>query len=173
MVTRPNIGIVGQHLPSALLLQNEYSSFTANFISLEKCAPSLYYKHSTHLSAGGDVTNLDGLALVVVEVLLGDTATEELGLGATDVDVLVEDLRGGIRGRHLLGLGDLGVDALASLLVNRLELCLGGDLPVEDLLLESGDGVVGAAHTLDLLTGLGKMLEIAVIDGDDEKRLTL
>ena len=92
------------------------------------------------------------LELRVVEVLLGHAATEELGLGATDVDVLEEDLGGGIGCGHGLGLGDLSVDAGAGLLVEGLELLLGGDLPLEQLLLEAGDGVLGAAHALDLLT---------------------
>ena len=92
------------------------------------------------------------LELRVVEVLLGHAATEELGLGATDVDVLEEDLGGGVGSGHGLGLSDLGVDVGAGLLVEGLELLLSGDLPLEQLLLEAGDGVLGAAHALDLLT---------------------
>lgn len=92
------------------------------------------------------------LELGVVEVLLGHTAAEELGLGATDVDVLEENLGGGFGCGHGLGLSDLGVDVGAGLLVDGLELLLGGDLPLEQLLLEAGDGVLGAAHALDLLT---------------------
>jgi hypothetical protein len=92
------------------------------------------------------------LELRVVEVLLRHTTAEELGLGATDVDVLEEDLRGGVGRGHGLGLSDLGVDVGAGLLVEGLELLLGRDLPLEQLLLEAGDGILGAAHALDLLT---------------------
>jgi hypothetical protein len=94
------------------------------------------------------------LVLLVVVVLLGDTATEVLGLGATDVNVLEQNLGGGLGGGHGLGFLDFGIDALAGLLVDGLELRLGGDFPVQDLLLEAGDGVLGAAHTLDLLASL-------------------
>ena len=38
------------------------------------------------------------------------------------------------------------------LFVETLEVLLGQHAPVQDLLLEAGDGVVGAAHALDLLT---------------------
>lgn len=93
------------------------------------------------------------LELGVVEVLLGHTATKELRLGATDVDVLEENLRGGVRNGHGLGLGDLGIDVGTGSLVDGLELLLGGDLPFEQLLLEAGNGVLGAAHALDLLAG--------------------
>lgn len=89
---------------------------------------------------------------LVVEGLVDSAATHPLGLGATDVDVLEEDTAGVVGDGHGLGGGDLLVDVGASGLVDGLELVLGGDTPLEDLLLESGDGVVGAAHALDLLT---------------------
>lgn len=92
------------------------------------------------------------LGLVVV-VLLGHAAADELGLRAPHVDVLVQDLGRGVGDGHGLGDGDLVVDVLAGLLVDRLELFLGADIPVQDLVLEAGDGVVGGPHALDLLAG--------------------
>lgn len=91
--------------------------------------------------------------LVEVEVLGGGAATDELGLGALDVDVLEEDLGLGLRDGHGLGGSDLSGDVVAGLLVDLLELLLSGNLPLEDSLLESGNGVVGGTHALDLLTG--------------------
>jgi hypothetical protein len=94
------------------------------------------------------------LELRVVEVLLGHAATEELGLGATDVDVLEENLRGGVGCGHGLSLGDFGVDVGAGLLVEGLELLLGGDLPLEQLLLEADKGTLaGVAPLLTVLDG--------------------
>merc|ERR1712072_505455 len=90
--------------------------------------------------------------LGVVEVLLWYPAAEELGLRATDVDVLVQHLRGRVRHRHSLSGRDLLVDVAAGLLVDLLRLLLLSDAPLDDLLLETGDRVVGAPHTLDLLT---------------------
>ena len=89
---------------------------------------------------------------LVVEGLVDSATTHPLGLGATDVDVLEENAGGVLGSGHLLGDGDLLVDVGTSGLVEGLELVLGADVPVEDLLLETGDGVVGAAHALDLLT---------------------
>lgn len=90
---------------------------------------------------------------VEVEVLVGYAATHELGLRSFDVDVLVQDLRRGVGDGHGLGDGDLVVDVFAGLPVDRLQLILGTDCPVENLLLEAGDGVIGRSHALDLLTG--------------------
>ena len=84
---------------------------------------------------------------------MGGTATNVLGLGTRDVDVLEQDLHGRIGDRHGLGGSDLLVDVAASLLVEPLEVLLSSDTPVKDPLLESGNGVVGGAHALDLLTG--------------------
>ena len=94
------------------------------------------------------------LVLLIVVVLLGDASTDVLGLAARDVNVLEQNLRGGVGSGHGLGFLDFGVDALACLLVDGLELRLGGNFPVQDLLLEAGDGVLGAAHALNFLAGL-------------------
>lgn len=89
---------------------------------------------------------------LVVEGLVDSTATHPAGLRATDVDVLEQNAGGGVGDGHVLSLGDLVVDECAGGLVDRLELLLGGDAPLDHLLLQSGNGVVGAAHALDLLT---------------------
>jgi hypothetical protein len=116
--------------------------------------PLLYY---TKRNSFASTCKKSLLVLLIVKVLLGDTATEVLGLRATDVDVLEQDLGGGVGSGHGLGLLDFGVDALAGLLVDGLELGLGGDFPIQNLLLETGDGVLGAAHALDFLASLGKV----------------
>jgi hypothetical protein len=91
--------------------------------------------------------------LLEVVVLLGDTAADVLGLGTTDVDVLEQNLGLGLRGRHGLSSSNLLADVGASLFVNLLELLLRCDLPVQNLLLKSGNRIVGGAHALNLLTG--------------------
>jgi hypothetical protein len=111
------------------------------------------------------------LVLLIVKVLLRDTATEVLGLGTTDVDILEQNLRGGVGSGHGLGLLDFGVDALACLLVDGLELGFGGDFPVENLLLEAGDGVLGAAHALDFLASLREKL-VRATEGGGERGKT-
>lgn len=115
----------------------------------KRASPSLLHSYITRLAPA-----TSHLVLLVVKVLLGDTATEVLGLGAANVDILEQDLGGGVGSGHGFGLLDFGIDALACLLVDGLEFGLGGDFPVENLLLETGDGVLGAAHTLDFLASL-------------------
>jgi hypothetical protein len=88
-----------------------------------------------------------------VVVLLSSSAADVWRLAALDVNVLVQNLGGGVGDGHGLSNGDLLVDVLAGLLVDGLELLLGDDAPVEHLLLESGNGVVCRTHALDLLTG--------------------
>lgn len=100
------------------------------------------------------------VVLVVVEILLWDSAPHELRLTATDIDVLEQYLAGRLGSYHLLGLCDLGVNIGAGLLIDRLKLLLGGDTPVKEFLLEAGDGVVGAAHTLNLFTCLKQTVSI-------------
>lgn len=90
--------------------------------------------------------------LAEVEVLLRCPATDELGLRSPDVDVLVEDLGSSLWRSHGLGDADLLVDVSASLLVESFEFLLRSNVPVQDVLLEAGNGVVGGAHALDLLT---------------------
>ena len=105
---------------------------------------------SCKLSRGGIKGERDNH--LVVEGLVDGTTTHPAGLGATDVDVLEEDAGSVVGSDHVLGLGDLSVDVGTGGLVDTLELLLGGNTPLEHLLLETGDGVVGAAHALDLLT---------------------
>lgn len=88
-----------------------------------------------------------------VEVLLGDTSTDERRLGAGVVNILVQDLGGGVGNGHGLSGSDLLIDVRTGLLVDGLELLLSGDCPVDDVLLQTLDRVVGASHALDLLTG--------------------
>ena len=90
-------------------------------------------------------------ALLVVIVLVRDPAPHERRLAAADVDVLVQDLRRRLRHRHLLRNLHLLVHRGSRVLVDALELLLGGDFPVEQLLLEARDGVLRRAHALDLL----------------------
>jgi hypothetical protein len=120
-----------------------------------KKAPCLsYITLEQNSSLPSSLAKTGCLVLLVVKVLLGDTATEVLGLRATDVDVLEQNLGGGVGSGHGLGFLDFGVDALACLLVDGLELGLGGDFPIQNLLLEAGDGVLGAAHALNFLASL-------------------
>lgn len=55
--------------------------------------------------------------------------------------------------QHSLSLLDLLIHLGAGLLVDALELFLAAYVPFEQLLLETGDGILSRAHTLDLLTG--------------------
>lgn len=91
--------------------------------------------------------------LVEVAKLIRCPAANEVRLRPPRIAVLEQDLHGWVRRRHSLGDGDLLVDVAAGLLVDGLELVLGRDGPVEDVLLQAGDGVVGGPHALDLLTG--------------------
>ncbi|CRK47780.1 hypothetical protein BN1723_007760 [Verticillium longisporum] len=79
-------------------------------------------------------------SLVEVEGLVGGAATDELGLGAADVDVLKEDLGGGLGNGHGLGDGDLLVDVAAGLLVITR---------IEDLVVLTATG-----HTIASLTAI-------------------
>lgn len=88
-----------------------------------------------------------------VVVLVGGTSSDVLGLGAADVDVLEQDIGLGLGHGHGLSGGNLLGNVASGSLVKALELLLSADLPVENLLLESGNGVVGGAHALNLLTG--------------------
>src|SRR4051812_68938 len=90
--------------------------------------------------------------LLEEETLIRRPTPDELRLGAADVDVLEQDLGCGLGVRHGFGSGNLLVDMGASLLVDVLELILLGDVPVENVLLEAGNGVVGRPHALNLLT---------------------
>lgn len=98
--------------------------------------------------------HLHGPILRVVKVLLWYPAAHERGLGAADVNVLEEVLGRRLGGLHLLGLGDLGVDVRARVLVDGLELVLGRDAPVEQFQLEARNGVLCAAHALDFFARL-------------------
>ena len=89
--------------------------------------------------------------LLIVVILIRDPSPHELGLAAPDIDVLVEDLGRRLGHGHLLRNLDLLVDVGPGLLVDALELLLRRNLPVEQLLLEPRDGVLGRAHALDLL----------------------
>ena len=90
--------------------------------------------------------------LFVIVILVRDPTPHERGLAAADVNVLVEDLGRRLRHGHLLRNLDFLVDRGAGVLVEALELLLRGDFPVEQLLLESRDGVLRRAHALNLLT---------------------
>ena len=92
---------------------------------------------------------LEGL---VVEGLVHSAAPHPSGLAATDIDILVQNALGVVGNGHGLGGGDLLVDVSTGGLVQGLELILGHDVPVKDVLLKAGNGVVGAAHALDLFT---------------------
>ena len=98
------------------------------------------------------VTPLPDTLLVVV-ILVGDPPPQELGLAAPDIDILIEDLGRRLGHGHLLRHLDLLVDVRPGFLVDALELLLRRDLPVEQLLLEARDGVLGRAHALDFLAG--------------------
>lgn len=86
-----------------------------------------------------------------VEVLVRSAAPDECWLRSPNVNVLVQNLGSSLRRRHSLSSGDLLVDMGASLLVDGLELLLGSHGPVQNVLLQAGDGVVGATHALNLL----------------------
>ena len=83
--------------------------------------------------------------------LLPLSSSHEGWLGTLVVDIRPEvvHIRFGRSFSLLDGLVDLGL----GLLVNGLELLLGGKTPVLDVFLETTDGVLGAAHLLDFVTG--------------------
>lgn len=85
-----------------------------------------------------------------VEVLVSGTAPDEWRLRSSRVNVLVQNLGSSLRGSHSLSGGDFLVDVGAGLLVDSLELLFSRHRPVQDVLLQAGDGVVGATHTLNL-----------------------
>lgn len=102
---------------------------------------------------GVGLQNTTAPLLAEVVVLIGGTATDILGLGATDIDILKQDRGLGLGDSHGLGSSDLLGNVVAGLLVNLLQLLLAGDLPVDNSLFESGNGVVGRTHALNFLTG--------------------
>lgn len=91
--------------------------------------------------------------LLVVVILVGGPPPQKFGLAAPDIDVLIEDLSCRLRYGHLLRHLDLLVNVRSGFLVDALELLLRRDLPVEQLLLEARDGVLGRAHALDFFAG--------------------
>lgn len=118
-----------------------------------------YYTYKTQCSTCGERSILKSAPLPTpihlgeVKVLLRDTAPNEWRLGARVVDVLKQNLGGRVGNGHGLGGGHLLIDVRTSLLVDGLELLLGGHRPVENVLLQALNGIVGASHALDLLTG--------------------
>lgn len=88
-----------------------------------------------------------------VECLVGGTAADIAGLGTRSVDVFKENGRLGLGNSHGLGNGNLLIDVASGLLVNLLQIVLSRDLPVQNLLFQSGNGVVGGTHALDFLSG--------------------
>ena len=89
---------------------------------------------------------------LVIEGLVDSAAPHPSGLAAANVDILVQNARSVIGDDHGLGGGDLLVDVGTGSLVKGFQLILSCHVPVKDVLLEAGNGVVGAAHALDLFT---------------------
>lgn len=84
--------------------------------------------------------------------LVSGAATDPLRLGALEVGVGEQDLRGSLRDGGGLGILDLLVDDGTDLLLDALDVLLRADIEVEETLLHAGDDVAVGAHLLDLLT---------------------
>lgn len=100
---------------------------------------------------------------LVVESLINGTTPHPQRLTSTNENILKQNTVVRFGGDHLLSDSNLFIDKAAGLLVNRLEFFFGDDRPVEQFLLETGNGVVGAAHTLDFFTATvgGSMVAVA------------
>lgn len=88
-----------------------------------------------------------------VKVLICRPAPDERWLRSLHIDVLKQDAGNRLWLRHSLSDSALLVHVASGLLVDGLELFLRRDVPFENVLLEARDGVVCAAHALDLLAG--------------------
>lgn len=89
--------------------------------------------------------------LVVVSLLRG-SSSHPLGLAAGDVNVVKQGLEVGLGHRGSLGFLDLVIDKDLGITVKLLELLLGEDIPLENVLAETLDGILGGTHVLDLVT---------------------
>lgn len=160
-----NFSLANIHMRRAITLTlcRNLVVFYCNSISiLPSNLPSLFFgiihtKRNARLVGNAAFARLPLFLLLPhlseVEVLLRDTAPDEWRLGARVVNVLEQNLGGRVGDGHGLGGGNLLIDVRTGLLVDGLELLLGGHGPVENVLLQALDGVVGASHALDLLTG--------------------
>ena len=89
---------------------------------------------------------------LVVIILIRRPSPHKLRLAPSHIDILIQDLRRSFRSRHSLRLRNLFIDRSTCLLVDGLELVLSCDVPLDEFLLQAGDGILGRAHTLDFFT---------------------
>lgn len=125
-------------------------NYKVNIMVVKCSAPVLA---SSHIFTGVERSETCSLyKQLVVESLVDGAAPHPSGLAAADVDVLEKDTGVVIGESHVLGSGNLLINVGTGGLVQTLEVFLRHDTPVKDLLLETRNGVVGAAHALDLFT---------------------
>jgi hypothetical protein len=88
---------------------------------------------------------------LIVVILIRGPSPHELRLTPPHINILVQHLPSRLREFHLLRLLNLLIDRRARLLINGLQLLLGRNIPLKQLLLQARDRVLRGAHALDLL----------------------
>src|SRR5271155_2669576 len=85
----------------------------------------------------------------IVEVLIRCPTSHELWFAPPNIDILKQNFWGWFRQRHLLSFSDLTIHCRSSIFINLLKLIFTCDTPVNQFLLQAGDGILCRTHALD------------------------